>query len=103
VSGAASVFARWKQRRGKGRDAADQGTRGEVALTIIQEGQRRDITVRELAVGTKLAGDALLQVLVEKGLVTHEEILERILRISEEHYRAGDPPGESADARLSQR
>ncbi len=67
---------------------------GEIALTIVQDGKRRDITVRELAVGTKLAGDALLQVLVEKGLVSHEEIAQKIRRISEEHFRAGGPPAD---------
>ncbi len=64
----------------------------EIAFSIVQDGKRRDVTVRELSVGTKLAGDALLQVLVEKGLVTHEEVTEKIRRISEERYRAGEPP-----------
>lgn len=61
----------------------------DVALTIVQDGRRRDVTTRELAVGNKLAGDALLQVLVERGLVTHEEVRAKLQRISEELYRPG--------------
>jgi hypothetical protein len=67
---------------------------GEIALSFVQDGQRRDITVRELAIGTKLTTDALLSLLVEKGLLTAEELQARIHQISTEHYRAGEPPAE---------
>jgi hypothetical protein len=67
--------------------------RDDIALTIVQDGRRRDVTVGELAVGTKLAHDALAQILVEKGVVTHAELRERVRRISEENYRAGGPSG----------
>ncbi len=65
---------------------------GELAFSIVQDGQRRDVTVRELALGTKLASDALLQLLVEKGVLTPDEVRERIKRISSETWRPGDPP-----------
>jgi hypothetical protein len=65
---------------------------GEVALSFVQDGQRRDITVRELSIGTKLTTDALLSLLVEKGLLTAEELQARIHQISAEHYRSGEPP-----------
>jgi len=68
----------------------------EVALTIVQDGQTRQISVRELAVGNKLAGDALLSLLVEKGIVTVEEFQAKIRHLSEHHYRPGQPaPGEA--------
>ncbi len=66
--------------------------RDEIALTIVQDGRRRDVTVGELAVGTKLAHDAMVQLLVERGVITHEDLRDRIRRISEEHYRGGEPP-----------
>ncbi len=70
----------------------------DVALTIVQDGKTRQITVRELAVGNKLAGDALLSLLVEKGIVTAEEFQAKIRHLSEHHYRPGQPaPGEVND------
>jgi len=68
--------------------------RDEIALSIVQDGRRRDVTVGELAVGTKLAHDALVQLLVERGLVTHDALRDRVRRITEEHYRGGPPPGD---------
>lgn len=65
---------------------------GELAFSIVQDGQRRDVTVLELALGTKLATDALQQLLVEKGVLTPDEVRERIKRISSETWRPGDPP-----------
>jgi hypothetical protein len=50
----------------------------EVALTLVHQGKRRQITVRELALGNKLAGDALLAVLAEKGLVDPAEVRAKI-------------------------
>jgi hypothetical protein len=85
------VSGSWWRRLFGGGDSPRAGSADEIALSIVQDGQRRDVTVRELAVGTKLAGDALLQVLVDKGLVTHEEVSRQLRRITEERYRAGEP------------
>ncbi len=109
----------WLRRRARGRDDRDRrgggereggagaaagadvgagaGDRADIALSIVQEGRRRDVTVRELALGNKLAGDALLQVLAEKGLVDPDEVRERIRRIAQERYRPGgsDDGGEA--------
>jgi hypothetical protein len=78
--------------RGGRPPAAPARPASEIAFSIVQDGQRRDVTVRELALGTKLASDALLQLLVEKGVLTPDEVRERIKRISSETWRPGDPP-----------
>jgi hypothetical protein len=67
----------------------------DVALTIVQNGQRRDITCGELAVGNKLAHDALIALLVAKGIITPQELQGKILELRDRHYRAG----EGADSR----
>jgi hypothetical protein len=64
-------------------------TRDDTALTLIQDGRRRDISVRELALGNKLAGDALLAVLAEKGLVNPAEVREKIHRLTEASPQPG--------------
>ena len=87
----------WRRLFGSG-PARPRAPGDDIAVTIVQDGRRRDVTVRELAVGTKLAGDALLQVLVERGLVTHEEIAEKIRKISQEHFRPGEPPADGPGA-----
>ena len=86
----------WRRLLGGGRPpAAPAQPAGEIAFSIVQDGQRRDVTVLELALGTKLATDALQQLLVEKGLLTPDEVRERILRISSETWRPGDPPADA--------
>jgi len=85
----------WWQRLRGARQAASparDGAGGEVAFSLVQDGRRRDVTVRELALGTKLASDALQQILVEKGILTPDEVRERIKRISNETWRPGEPP-----------
>jgi len=66
----------------------------DIALTIVQDGQTRQVTVRELCVGNKLAGDALLSLLVDKGIITAAEFQDRIRHLSQEHYRPGAPESE---------
>lgn len=68
----------------------------EIALTIVQDGKTRQITVRKLAVGNKLAGDALLSLLVEKGIISAEEFYEKVEHLREQHYRPGTPPRDKA-------
>jgi len=63
----------------------------EIALTIVQDGKTRQVTVRELAIGNKLAGDALLSLLIEKGIISAEEFYAKIEHLKEQHYRPGTP------------
>ncbi len=79
------------------REPENQPPAENIALTIVQDGKRRDVTVRELAVGNKLAGDALLSLLVEKGIVTAAEFQERIKQLSQQHLRPGHPPAADKD------
>jgi hypothetical protein len=79
------------------RDTPPQSRKDEeIALTIVQDGKTRQITVRELAVGNKLAGDALLSLLVDKGMITAEEFYAKIEHLREQHYRPGTPPPDKA-------
>ncbi len=68
----------------------------DVALTLIRDGERRDVTVRELTVSNKIAFDALLSVLAEKGLVEAAEVHARIRQLTSGHLRPGAPPPEPA-------
>jgi hypothetical protein len=65
--------------------------REEIAMTLVVGDQRRDISVRELAVGNKLAADALLAILEEKGLVKAEEVQAKIRLLSECNFRPQPP------------
>ena len=72
----------------------------DVVLSMIRDGRRTDLTAGELALGNKLAADALLAVLAEKGLVDPAEVQARIRELRERHWRAaGDSaaPTTSAD------
>jgi hypothetical protein len=62
----------------------------KVALTIVQGDQQREVSVRELALGNKLAGDALLAVLVEKGLVDAEDVRAKIRQLGRQNWRHPD-------------
>ena len=68
----------------------DRKTGQDVALTLVQNGKRRDITCAELAVSNKLAHDALVALLVSKGMITPQELQGKILELRDRHYRAGD-------------
>jgi hypothetical protein len=65
----------------------------DIALTLLRDGEKRPITIRELAVSNKIAGDALLALLIEKGFFTLEEFQTKIQHLSEDHYRPGEPGG----------
>ena len=78
-------------------DEKPVGPADSIALTIIQDGRTRHVTLRELSVGNKLAGDALLSLLVEKGIVTAEEFQDKIRHLQEQHYRPGNPAGADSE------
>ena len=59
----------------------------DIAISVFKDGQRRDITVRELTVGNKLTCDALLSLLIEKGLIEPREIQQRIQQMTKQHFR----------------
>ncbi len=59
----------------------------DVAISVFKDGQRRDITVRELTVGNKLSVDALLSLLIEKGVLEAGEVQQRIQQLTKQHYR----------------
>ncbi|MFH1841855.1 MAG: hypothetical protein ABIF77_01495 [bacterium] len=75
-----------------------KGRNEEIALTLVSGNKRRDISVRELAVGNKLAADALLAVLVEKGLVDAVEVRAKLQELSERNFRPDPSLSQSASA-----
>jgi len=70
----------------------------EIALTLVAGNKRRDISVRELAVGNKLAADALLAILVDKGLVDAGEVRAKLQELSERNFRPDPELSQSASA-----
>jgi hypothetical protein len=77
------VFGWFKRRR-----------RDDVVLSMIRDGRRTDLTAGELALGNKLAADALLAVLAEKGLVDPAEVQARIRELRERHWRPAAAPAD---------
>ena len=70
----------------------------DVALTLVMNGQKREITVRELSVGNKMAHDALLSLLIEKGIITAEEMRERLQKLSQNHFKPGRPGPDAGES-----
>ncbi len=50
-------------------------------------GNRQQVTIEELALSNMISIEALVQLLVEKGLLTEAEILERVRKVQEESKR----------------
>lgn len=62
-----------------------------VAMKIVHDGKVHEVTVEQLVVSNQLSQEALISVLVKKGIVNPKELLEEIERIRTERYRAGEP------------
>ena len=69
------------------------GLGDDVAMRIVKDGKPRDVSYKELLLSTNLTLEALMSVLVQKELITPEELLQEIERIRksrENHGRAGE-------------
>ncbi len=69
---------------------ADEKNR--VAIKMVVNGQVREITYEELAVSNNLAQEALVRLLIKKGVIDPKELGEEIQAVSNERYRTGNPP-----------
>jgi hypothetical protein len=62
----------------------------KVALKIVVDGQERDVSYEDLALSNNMAQEALVRVLVEKKLITPEDLLKMIEKVKKERYRVRD-------------
>lgn len=69
-----------------------------VVMQIVQDGKVRNVTVRELLLSQNLSLEALTSVLIRKGIITPDDLLQEIDRIRRGHTKqspdAVKPPDE---------
>lgn len=61
-----------------------------VAIRMVINGQVKDVTYEELALSNNLAQEALVRLLIEKGLFKPEELLKMLETVKNERYRQPD-------------
>lgn len=66
--------------------------KSRVAIKMVVNGQVREVTFEELAVSNNLAQEALVRLLIKKGVIDAKELGEEIQAVSNERYRTGSPP-----------
>ncbi len=59
----------------------------KVALKMIIDGVEKDISFEELALSNNLAQEALVRLLIEKKMITPQELLEVMEKVKKERYR----------------
>ncbi len=57
------------------------------ALKMVIDGKTRDISYEELALSNNLAQEALVRLLVQKNLITPQELLQMMETVKKERYR----------------
>jgi hypothetical protein len=62
-----------------------------VALRMMVDGEVREITVEQLCISNQLSQEALVSLMVKKGLIDPKDLLNEIESIRKERYRAGEP------------
>lgn len=60
-------------------------------LKVMIDGKEREVTYEELALSNNLAQEALVRLLVDKGIIDAEELLEYMQTIKKERYRVMPP------------
>lgn len=60
------------------------------AMKVVVDGQERTISFEELSLSNKLAHDALVSLLIKKGVFTPQELLDEIAVVKKERYRGED-------------
>ncbi len=66
---------------------ADSPEKKNVAIKMVIDGKERDISFEELALSNNLAQEALVRLLIEKGLFKPNELLETMEKVKKERYR----------------
>lgn len=62
-------------------------TKRNVAIKMVIDGKERDVSFEELALSNNLAQEALVRVLIEKGLFKPDELLKMMGKVKKERYR----------------
>ena len=58
-----------------------------VALKMVIDGKEREVTYEELALSNNLAQEALVRLLIEKGIFEPKEMLGMLEKVKNERYR----------------
>ncbi|RKX26808.1 MAG: hypothetical protein DRP47_07620 [Candidatus Zixiibacteriota bacterium] len=59
----------------------------KVALKMIVNGEERDISFEELALSNNLAQEALVRLLIDKGLFKPDDLMKMMEKVKKERYR----------------
>ncbi len=57
------------------------------ALKMVIEGKEREVSYEELALSNNLSQEALVRLLIEKGIFTPDEMLKMLETVKKERYR----------------
>lgn len=60
------------------------------ALKMVVDGKERDVSFAELTLSNNLSQQALARLLIKKGMITAQELLEMIKTVRKENYRTPD-------------
>jgi hypothetical protein len=67
----------------------------KVAMKIqMPDGTVKDVSFEELALSNNLASQALVRLLVKKGVITGEEFMESMQEMQKSHYKDPNAPEE---------
>lgn len=61
-----------------------------IALKMVVNGKEKDITYEELALSNNLAQEALVRLLIDKGIFKPDEMLKMMETVKKERYRFPD-------------
>ncbi len=59
----------------------------KVALKMVVNGQERDVSYEELALSNNLAQEALVRLLIDKKVITADELMKMLETVKKERYR----------------
>ncbi len=60
------------------------------ALKMVVDGKERNVSFAELTLSNNLSQQALARLLIKKGIITAEELLEMMSTVRKENYPAPD-------------
>jgi hypothetical protein len=60
-------------------------------LRVMIDGKEREVSYEELALSNNLAQEALVRLLVDRGIIDAEDLLDYMQKIKQERYRPMPP------------
>lgn len=61
------------------------------AIRVMIDGKEREVSYEELALSNNLAQEALVRLLVDKGIIDAKDLLDYMQKIKQERYRVMPP------------